>query len=360
MIGRVDTVKLIETGEGYHVLRVDIGLDSFILIGDYNEYINYIGEDVQYTTRKDIYKGEITDFINTVASIRVVQTVENKTQIDCLIPSDASNAISNFNVKSLAFGDQEYGCIALLTKYELNSSSKASWADLYMIDKFSKLFVVKLFTSFAGQNYKDVLDNLVNRYVKFDIHYSKYGYQLHDIELVDVEVTVSPEVEVAYQFILEQVKQDDELLEYCTSSNLLEHLKEVLYYEKGYYLVEIASELMLVNTLKSITDIYDMKVLKRLCVTTRGYLLPRASKYSKGVGNSIILSGTSLRKDDVLMQSVDSTHPESKEVKQMYSMVRAMASFLLIKRKGDKDETEKILKSFADNFISTNANGVFF
>lgn len=360
MTGVISSIKLLESNVDYQLLRVDVGIDSYLLFGDYNHYMTYLNKEVTFATRNELVNGNMQEVIVTIAERNVIQTVDKDRQITKLIPNDTNRAVSNFSIGSLRYGDIDAGCIALMYDYEECSSPKAKWVDLKMIDMESKYFVLKLFTKFANHDYREALEQMKGRYIRFDISSTKYGYQTNEIDLVEQEVVTPPEVEVAYSYILDVLDTDDDLKQYCSSTGLIEYLKTVYYYERGYHLVEIASELMLADTVDSITNTYDSQNLKRMCIATRGYLLPKVSKYSKPVANSIVLSGTSFRLNDELMAAVDSPNEGSSELKRMYAMIRCMSRFIIIDRKGDKDETEKVLKEFASSFMFSTTGSLLF
>lgn len=360
MTGNVTSVSLVDANSEYQLLAMTIGIDTYYIFGDYNYYLPYVGKDVMFSVRNEVINGKVEPVIVTLAERTVIQTLDKEKLDVRLIPKDTTRAVCNFSIDDLRMGDIEIACICYLSSYELGSSNKAKWVDLSLIDKNSKLFNVKLFNNSLEEGFESVLDDLIGRYVSLDIRLTRYGYQTDGIEVVEHAVVEPPEVTVAYEYILNQVSKDEYLTKYVEATNLLDSLRDIIYYEKGYHLVEIASEMMLIEAIDGLTDDYDMQLLKRMAIATRGYLHPKyRDKYSIPVSNCIVTSATELRKDTVLMDCIDSPSEKAKDIKQMYTMIRSMAKFIINKRKGNEDETDKVLKAFSDSFMF-NVNGRLF
>lgn len=344
IVGTVESVKLLEhISSGLDYCEIAIDFDLLKIFGSYNEIMSYIGKQVQYDIRKDMYNGEQIDVIANIVDSYVVQTLQEEDNIKLIPEETETRAVCNFSIDSLKFGDYDSDCIAYLSGCEKGSSKKTTWIDCKMVDKKSKVFDLRIFTKNIenGIDADETLTSWVGHYVKFDITNTKYGYQTSDIELYNVPVVAPPEVDIAISQIKKVVAGDSELLDYMTTYNFIDTLKNVIDNEPGYHLVAIASEIYLINAIKNISNVYDTKVLIRAAITSRGYLLPSKTKFSRVLLNTNKVMRSALGKDRELMLILDPTaEEESSPTKKVYIDIANFARKILNERRGIEDEIE--------------------
>jgi len=344
--GRVESLKLlshIKPGLDYCAIQIDF--DELRIFGSYNDLTKYIQKYVKYETAEDVYQGEVFTRVADLCLEHTIQTV-NKNEGVKLIPEVGSaRSICNFSVESVRPGDTEINCIALLCGYEQGSSSKAKWADLNMIDRNAKSFSLRIFTNDLkdGMDPDLALQSMCGKYLKFNISSTKYGLQTSAVEVVDYPVVCPPEVEIAVEIITQSVATDTALQEYVAKYKYLDTLKGVLYGEPGYHLVELASELCVIDTLDNIASEYDIRLLRRAAVTSRGYLLPSKHKFSKVLLNTNKVLRSELREDIQLLELLDV--PESVQSngnKRMFYRIKKLCRQVVEERRGfyEEDVTE--------------------
>lgn len=341
-VERVDLISHISTGLDYCSILIDF--DELKIFGDYNEILSYIGKDVIYETAPDMYQGVIITRIINFYCKQIIQAVDKVESIK-LIPKDTTTrVICNFSVDALRRGDFEVNCIALFCDYEKGASDKTTWVDLQMIDKNAKIFTLRMFTNKVEGNIdsNEVLNGLKGHYVKFNANYTKYGIQTDFVELLNIPVVAPPEVAVAITQIQEFIKDDIALQSYITQFNYLEILESILYGEPGYHIVELAMELYLINTLSDISCEYDIPLLIRAAITSRGYLLPSKTKFSKVLLNTNKVLKSELRTDRSLLLILDTMSEDEADSinKSAFYRIQKFCKQTLDERRGIKREEE--------------------
>lgn len=342
LAGNVEAVKLIKhLAPELDYCEVTIGFDALKIFGSYNEIMSYIGKNVEYDVAQDIFQNTpITRIINFYDK-KTIQTVHETENIK-LIPEDANTrAICNFSIEEIRPGDYENNCVAFLSKFEIGASKKAKWFDCTMVDKNAKQFILRLFTNNLEGNVdpEEVINELVGHYVKFDVNSTRYGYQTQSLELVNIPVLLPPEVEVAITQIMQVVSDDTELMDYMIQYNFINTLKGIIDSELGYHLVAIASEIYFIKAISNISNVYNIQTLIRATITSRGYLLPSKTKFSRPMlnTNKVLKSKLSSNKDLILLLDVLSEE-EISSTKNVYIKIRKFTKQILDERRGLIDE----------------------
>ncbi len=340
--GKVESLKLlshIKPGLDYCAIQIDF--DELRIFGTYNDLTKYIQKYVKYETAEDMYQGEVFTRVADLCLEQTIQTVDKAEGVK-LIPEGASTrSICNFSVDAIRPGDTEINCIALLCGYEQGASSKAKWADLSMIDRNAKVFSLRIFTSDLKDNMDPdlALQSMCGKYLKFNVSSTKYGLQTSAVEVVDYPVVCPPEVEVAIGIIMQSVAGDTLLQEYMAGYKYLDTLKGMLYGEPGYHLVELASELCMIDTLDNIASEYDVQLLRRAAVTSRGYLLPSKHSFSKVLLNTNKVLRSGLREDIQLIVLLDSPEGmQSTPNKRMFYRIKKLCRQVIEERRGFYEE----------------------
>ena len=340
--GEVKSIALIEhIKEGLDFCEIVIDFDTLNIFYNYNELIKFVDELVIYDIRWDVYKDKPVSLVANIAKAYTIQTIDKTDNIQLLPELAEERPGCNFEINSLRFGHTEYGCTAYFSSYECGSSDKTKWIDLTMVDMKSKVFTLRLFTkNIEGEaDPLETADALKGHYVKFDITSTRYGYQTKGIELVNVEVLPPPEVETAIQVIRQASDNDDGLRKYMGQYDFIDTLRNVTDIEPGYHLVRIATELEIIRALKSVTNIYDTKLLTRAAITSRGYLLPAKTKFSRPVLNTTKLLRTELATDRELLLMLDPFAEEQpSHTKCMYIKLAGFSEYIINERRGTVEE----------------------
>lgn len=343
--GIVEKVTFVEhLAEELDHCLITIDFDELHIFGNYNEILTYQGEAVVYRTGKDVWNGQpITRVVNYYIK-KVIHTIDKAERVR-LIPEDASTRdYCNFSSQAMRRGDTEFGVVALLSSYTKGASGKATWLDLVMIDKDAKQFNVKFFTNRAKltMDVDEAADELVGHYVKFDVFYSAYGMQTNEVELLTAEVVNPPEVEVAISQIEQFVSGDEELREFMESTHYIEKLTDIIKGERGYHLVELASELYTIEALCNISCEYDSKLLIRAAVASRAYLLGSKTQFSESMLNINKILASPMRGDKELLLILDPmAREESTPSKEMFYRVKRFVKSIINDRRGVSNEEEE-------------------
>lgn len=307
LTGKVSKVTLLShIQDGLDYCSVIVDFDEVKIFGNYNDILQFIGKTVIYQTTMDIFRGESIVRCVNFYEAGVIQTVDKTSNVKLYSDVSKARAVVNFSVDDLRKGERETNCIAYLCGFEKGVSEYSAWCDCKMIDKFGKIFVVRLFdkTKGSGELEKEV-GLMVGSYVQFHIENTRYGFQTSKLTYVNVPVVVAPEVEIAEAVIRDMVSGDLLLQSYMEKHNFIGELKNQIHYELGYRLVELAAELYEIENLCSISDIYDRQLLVRAAVTSRGYLLPCQTRYSKMLLNVNKVLTTDLKSDKSLIMLLD-------------------------------------------------------
>lgn len=339
MQGNVESVTLVEhVSNGIDLCRVRIDFDEPYIFYDWNKLQDFIGKFVEYETRVDYYKNEAKVVICNLAEVYKIHTLDKVEGIRLIPEKDKIRVGCNLDISSVKFGDTVCGCVAFLSDYRKGASEKAQWLDCKMIDMYSKAFTLRIFTRGNmdnGVSAEEAVEAKVGRYVKFDLSSTSYGYQTGLIELENVEVTAPPEVDIAIEIIKDAVKDDVILQDYMNTYNFISHLKTLINGEIGYELVFIAAEIQQIQALQNISNYYDTGLMIRAAITSRGYLLPANTHFSRTVLNVNKLLRTQLGKDRELLLILDPLADEDMSpTKLMYMRMASFVKDIINDRRG--------------------------
>lgn len=340
--GTVEHVALVEhKSSKLDLCKITIDFDEIYIWGDYNELIDFIGKPVEYSVRQDVVDGKIVTVIANIANQYTVQTLSRQESIKLIPASGLGRAECTFDVSTLKYGDTAYGQVMLLAGYTVGKSDKTQWIDCSVIDKYSKLVTLRVFTkSVEGDiDAEEVIASFVGYYVRADITLTKYGYQTRGIELVNVPVIKAPEIDIASNVLIQEISKDDGLQKYCNLYDFMHVLSTVVNVEPGYELVYMAVEIALINELENITSDYDFRAMRRAVFAIRGYLLPSTTRFSKAVLNVTKLSRTELKTDKELLLLVDPlSDEEPTKTKVIFYKITELAKFIVEDRRRVKSE----------------------
>lgn len=359
--GEVINVTLLKKlTEEIDYCQIQIGFDSHKIFYKYTKLLEFLNKKVSYDIVPDIFEGQKITVIANLAEIYKVQSLD-KTEDIRLVPRDAQVRIGcNFDCRALKFGDTKIGAVAYLSKAESGSSSKSEWYDLTCVDMNAKVFMVRVFTRGVdtdGLDIDKVITSKVGKYVEMDITSTKYGLQTDRLTALELPVVPPPEVETAIAIILSIASEDAELMEYITKYDLIEQLKTIIDVEPGYHLVRIASELSLINAVENISNIYDFKLMRRAAVTSRGYLLPSKTKFSRPLLNVNKLLKTSLGTNRELMLILDPVSEEpASPSKNAYMKIAQFSEAIIKERRGINEKIEDIIDA---NYLRDITGGLF-
>ena len=340
--GRVEKLNLlshIKPGLDYCSIQIDF--DEMRIFGQYNELIKYIGQYVKYSTAEDMYQGVTFTRVVEFFLEQTVQTVDRTEGVKLMPQRADSRAGCNFSVDAVRAGDSEINCTAFLCGYEKGASSRTKWVDLSLVDRNARMFSLRMFTKDLVGNVDPelALEGMKGNYVRFNVSSTKYGLQTDRLEVVDYPVVPPPEVVIAVSQIEQRTCEDGSLWEYMQSYRYIETLKGIIYGEMGYHLVELASELYMIDMLSDISCEYDIKLLRRAAVASRGYLLPSKNKFSKVILNTNRILRSPLKDDMALIAILDMPGgAEDTANKRAFYRIRKFCRQVINERRGYGEE----------------------
>ncbi len=323
-------IKLLETIPNVgDVLKVTIDNTTEALwFYSYSDSLQYLNQEVIVEYRKDIYKGELKQFIATFVLPTRVSTIDKQDNIKLFV--DQVDNYSNLSFNEIAIGETRSGCIVYCISCEFKSSSAAVWQELLIRDKSMHVAKLRLF------DYSNKAANFAGSYVMAEMTRSKFGFQSELIIPVNGECPPNPEIEIAENFIKGYFSQDVVAMDYITKFNLLNHLKEHIDYEPGYGLVRLAMELSFVDAMNNISNVVDLQSIGEALLAKRGYLT-RESVLSSIVNNTVLAMNFKWPNKEKVLQLLDVPTDDVHERVVMDSIV-SMVDKLITVRKGFVEE----------------------
>ena len=355
--GTVEKITRVErVGDNLDLCEIQIGFDDLKIFYDYNDLLDYLNCEVQYTTRKDVVRGVPDLVVCELVKLSTIQTVAVSENIR-LIPEGNKRTLCNFDVQAARFGNFYPNVCALMSSYELGTSPKARWFDCTMIDMYSRIFVVR---KFEPEGDLDVLEKeyqgIVGKYVVFDLESTKYGYQTKEITSLQQSVELSPEVTVARKILEDEVAKDEAIAAYVKAFDMLNVLAEKMDGEPGYNLVRMASEIYMINAIENISTDLDIRAMRRAVFCSRGYVLPHKTEWSIPLlNNSKVMQIPALKTDRELMLIIDVLSREQMSpTKATYIKIRGLVNDIINIRRGIEDEKDVI----STNALTSLFNGL--
>lgn len=346
--GEVVNVTLIKKlTEEIDYCEICIDFDQHKIFYKYTELVGFLNKKVSYNVVPDIFEGQKITTVANLAEVYKIQTLDRVQGIR-LIPADAEKRVGcNFDSRALAFGDTKIGAVAYLSSVVAGSSPRSEWYDLTCIDCNARVFMVRIFTRNADTGDVDVdvaVTSKVGKYVEMDITSTKYGLQTDKLKVLELPVMCPPEVETAIAIILATAQEDAELMDYINTYDFVERLRTLICIEPGYHLVNIASELSMINAVENISDIYDFKLMRRAAITSRGYLLPAKTKFSRPLLNVTKVLQSALKNDRELLLILDPVSEEPVSAsKRAYMEIARFATEIIKERRGLNEKIENVI-----------------
>lgn len=260
--------------------------DTAFMFGVYTEVVGLLNQEVVASFRNEMIKGELRQCINNLSVLTKVIALDRKERVKLFV-ADMPDTHSNILFSDIDLGETRLNCIVYCTSVVVDSSPKAVWISLQIMDKKRNVSEVKLFdperktADFAG------------RYLKMDLRKNKYGFNATDIFLIDsLTSSANPEIDLAKNFIIQAIQSDSKLVEVVQKSNILQAMMDYLDEEepeRGYIIVRVAMEMAQALEMLNMSPIVDVELLLRAIVLNRGYVLTRKenSTRSKQMHNLI-------------------------------------------------------------------------
>ena len=307
-------------------VEFDNGADKALIIWNYTNLIGYVGGEAIVTFRMDMYKGQPARFINTLARVGVVHTLEREDNIKLYVDKLDNHCTISF--RDIAEGHTAQRVTVYVVSVDVDSSARATWWDLTVQDKDRKTAKLRIFNPEGSDtDYK-------GRYIMCDISRNKYGFSTNAIVTVDSQFSYSPEVAVAEKFIMDTFANDLGALQAIQSTSFIEIARQYVAEEPGYVLVRLAMELDLANELANLTGDVDMGLVKQCLLLDKFWVLNNTSEFHREIVAYASASRAKFPTAKTCLQILYSDSPDWASTRAVVHACQDMADRLVDVKKG--------------------------
>lgn len=252
-------------------LEFDGGADSAYIIWNHTNLVEYLGGEAVVTFRQDLYKGTVSKFVNTLAKVGVIHTLERETNIK--LYTDETDNHSTVSFSDIEDGSTVQGAIVYVVGVTFDSSARATWCDFSIMDRSRKIAKLRLF----NPSTKD--SEFKGRYIMCDLRRNKYGLSTDKIVTVDATFSYSPEVTIAAKYVTDSFAEEPEILAVLQESSFISFAKTYVVEEPGYDLVRLAIEIDLCNEMSSLVQGVNFKLVRQALLFSHFHILNQTSPY---------------------------------------------------------------------------------
>lgn len=291
----------------------------------YADSLKYLDKEVIVEYRKDIYKGELRDFIATFTIPTMVATLDKKDNFKLYLEQEDNQASLSFN--EIEDGSTAYNCTVFCTAQEFKSSKNAAWMQLTIRDKSMHTAPLRIF------DYENNKAELAGKYINTELTRTQWGFQSEKAVPINREILPNPEIDIAKQYILNFFANDPISYVFINKSVVLDFLSNVVDYEEGYGLVRLAMELAMVDNLNNITKDIDVVTIGQALLASRAYTC-RESVLSHSVNNIVISMQYQWPKKQLLLQLLDDSLVDKPKEYYVMKSIQETVDTILQVRKG--------------------------
>lgn len=294
VVKKVQAVKIIENMGAISLLEIEFydEVKAFMLAA-YSDVSPYLEQDVIVSFRKDMKDGVISDFINTLTVLSRVVVLDKNENIKLYV-LDLPDTGSNVIFKDLQLGMQRTNTIVYCDSCAIGSSPKASWVDFKVLDKKRNVEIMKVFNP-ENMDYSA----FIGKYLLCDVRKSQYGLSTQEVRIMEnLTIDANPELELAKQFLLNELREDSVLLEEVLRLRLIENMKHYseneVKIETGYVLVQTAMEIAMAGEFRNLSKDIDYNLMRRAFIANKLYVLTHndVQSLSKEMQNVMKLTTT--------------------------------------------------------------------
>ena len=222
---KIELLESYATEQQLMRLTFDEGKDSAYIIWSHANLVQYLNDEVIATFRQDMYNGSIAKFVNTIAKVGVVHTLERSNNVKLYV--DVTDNHSNIRFKEIEDGGTAVNAIVYVTDIRFDSSARAEWADLTVMDQARKIAQLRIFSPDSK------IQDFKGRYVMCDIRKNRYGLSTDSVVTVDNAFPFSPEVEISERFLMDAFAEDADILTLLAETKFADFAKKVVDLEPG-------------------------------------------------------------------------------------------------------------------------------
>lgn len=308
------------------LLTFDEGKDSAYIIWSHANLVQYLNDEVIATFRQDMYNGTIAKFVNTIAKVGVVHTLERSSNVKLYV--DVTDNHSNIRFKELEDGGTAVNAVVYVVDIRFDSSSRAEWADLTVMDQARKIAQLRIFSPDSK------IQDFKGRYVMCDIRRNRYGFSTDSVVTVDNSFPFSPEVEISERFLMDTFAGDADILTLLAETKFADFAKKVVDLEPGYILVRLAIELDVASELANLVKEVDVDLIKRCLLIEKFSVFQQTSPYRRDIVTFVTASRYKYdHKNEVLLTLYSEDERFSME-RVVLEQVHDMADTIIKVKKG--------------------------
>lgn len=323
---KIELLESYATEQQLMRLTFDEGKDSAYIIWSHANLVQYLNDEVIATFRQDMYNGSIAKFVNTIAKVGVVHTLERSNNVKLYV--DVTDNHSNIRFKEIEDGGTAVNAIVYVTDIRFDSSARAEWADLTVMDQARKIAQLRIFSPDSK------IQDFKGRYVMCDIRKNRYGLSTDSVVTVDNAFPFSPEVEISERFLMDAFAEDADILTLLAETKFADFAKKVVDLEPGYILVRLAIELDVASELANLVKEVDVDLIKRCLLIEKFNVFQQTSPYRNDIVTFVTASRYKFdHKNEVLLTLYSDEEKFSME-RGVLKQVREMADTVINVKKG--------------------------
>lgn len=323
---KIELLESYATEQQLMRLTFDEGKDSAYIIWSHANLVQYLNDEVIATFRQDMYNGSIAKFVNTIAKVGVVHTLERSNNVKLYV--DVTDNHSNIRFKEIEDGGTAVNAIVYATDIRFDSSARAEWADLTVMDQARKIAQLRIFSPDSK------IQDFKGRYVMCDIRKNRYGLSTDSVVTVDNAFPFSPEVEISERFLMDAFAEDADILALLAETKFADFAKKVVDLEPGYILVRLAIELDVASELANLVKEVDVDLIKRCLLIEKFNVFQQTSPYRNDIVTFVTASRYKFdHKNEVLLTLYSDEEKFSME-RVVLKQVREMADTIINVKKG--------------------------
>ena len=323
---KIELLESYATEQQLMRLTFDEGKDSAYIIWSHANLVQYLNDEVIATFRQDMYNGTISKFVNTIAKVGVVHTLERSNNVKLYV--DVTDNHSNIRFKEIEDGGTAVNAIVYVTDIRFDSSARAEWADLTVMDQARKIAQLRIFSPDSK------IQDFKGRYVMCDIRKNRYGLSTDSVVTVDNAFPFSPEVESSERFLIDAFAEDADILTLLAETKFADFAKKVVDLEPGYILVRLAIELDVASELANLVKEVDVDLIKRCLLIEKFNVFQQTSPYRNDIVTFVTASRYKFdHKNEVLLTLYSDEEKFSME-RVVLKQVREMADTIINVKKG--------------------------
>lgn len=307
-------------------MEFDGGTDSAYIVWNYTNLLEYLGGEAVVTFRQDFYKGSIAKFVNTLARVGVIKTLEKESNIKLYTASVDNHSTICF--RDIAEGTTVNSVVVYVVDVSFDSTARANWCDFRVMDRERKIATLRLFSPTT----RDA--EFKGRYVMCNIRRNQYGFSTESLTTIDTVFELSPEVTVAEKFITDAFADDKEMLAVLQASSFIPFCKRAIAEEPGYGLVRLAIELDICNEMANLVQDTNFTLVRQALLFTHFDVLNSESVYEKGIVNFVTISKYPFTSKKDVLQLLFSDVEHFKREREMLRSIQKLADSAVRVKKG--------------------------